>query len=201
LGCAAAGRNAAEIENCDGDASFVISLLSTSDNLNNFYDDWVRFRRSQSASIWQNVTSADPTSDNDVVKDTDLTNGVLYIGPRGSYDVAAVGNALGAPGTNPPRIRLDVDGNILAEERIGADLLCMGTTANCFEPDSLYDLDCPDTAGGVAQYMRGVAIVGNRLVPDCGDIEFVDAFRTCPNTDGRVRIMYSNGDPPVCERP
>ena len=194
------GRGPTEDENCDGDAVFSIDLYSTDDNLANYYDDVIRFERSASVGIWTNridTTGATAVATEDIFP---MNTGKIHIGDTG-YDFAPHSTL---------NLELDVEGSILSENAIGADLICDDSdlaTATCFQPQTLYDLECP----AEGWYMTGVTInTSNELRPVCTELELVVpaalADRTCADSNDYLRGIYSDGvgrggQAILCERP
>jgi len=167
----------AEQENCDGDGHFAIALYHKSNT--DHYDDYLTYARSGIEGIW-GVTAGSALPD---VYNRD-TNGKVFIGPMASYDT-----------TKPNNLKLDVAGNIFAEERIASNLICDSDGTTCFTPESLFSLSCPN----IGQYMRGVQINGtNNLEPICEHIDFIPTNDTCP-AGSFVNGIYTNGGNLVCE--
>lgn len=198
------GRNIAERENCDNDSVFTAGILSTSDNLTNYYDDRIKFKRNEQSGIWRNLLSPSLTKVNDVTKMPEL-DGVVFIGDSAQYDQSAWNDTSPA---DPNNIRLDVAGNILSEDKVGARQICTNSGTideQCFQPESLFNLTCENTnPSDPPRYMRGVSLDRNgRLVPDCGPIEFANINQDCPvinGVRGYVQAIFTNGSGLRCER-
>jgi len=174
-----AGRGPAEAENCDNDNEFTIALQSRGNAAANYYDDYLTFRRSTSTGIWAPVTG---TTD-------------LYPMPAGKIHVGSVGiyEEIPAAALN---LKMDVDGNIISEERLAAELLCDDSAmTSCFKPQTIFDLNC----GSYGQYMKGVTInSSNNLVPICEEIEFIQQSENCAS--GKyLRGIYTNGENIICD--
>ncbi len=167
-----------ERENCDNDAEFSIALQSRGAG-DAYYDDYLRLRRSVSTGIWAPVTGS-----SDLYP---IPSGKVFIGDAENYQA------------EPPAVldlKLDVDGNIIVDERIAASEICDDANkTNCFIPESLFDLDCP-SAG---EYIKGVSInAGGRLEADCQPLEFVPSQEICPNGQ-RLNGIYTDGTNAICE--
>lgn len=183
-------RGAAEAENCDGDSVFRVGLSELSPASPNYYDDYVRFKRSYDADMWVPTRSVN----------MDLypligPTGKLYIGDYGNYEAnPLIGN-----------IKLDVDGDVLVEDSVSVPLICNGDETECLDPMTFYaEFWCP-TPG---EYPTRVNIDPNGQI---NRADFQAGCETptfsasnfgygCP-AGTYLRFLYTDNTPPICQSP
>jgi len=173
-----------EDENCDGDYEFKYALQSGVDG-DNFYDDRLRFDLYESTAFWSPTTNESDSDDLFLIKDGKLSLGPNYrLNPNGDFTSDLTG-------TKTEELKLDVDGNVLAEEMLAANIICDDENLNngsCIKPETFKELECPDPG----QYMSGITILNYGLSPICEDIVFQVQNADC---DGQyVNGMYTDGN-------
>ncbi len=138
-------------ENCDGDNTFTESLAHFEGTLH--YDDYMYVQTDQSANLW--LVVADGTASN-------LPTSHIQTIPNGNVGVNTT-----APGASSPsgtEVRLDVNGNIVADT-VRTRQICMKDGSNCMSLEwnaSFFGSQKTSVSGGVRN--------------DCGDGEVISSI-------------------------
>lgn len=173
-----------ESENCDGDSRFIQGISNINEgNRPAYLDDYVTYTRVVDTSIWAKRVNADGTPDENTIYNTNMNGNI------------------GIKTTNPisSSVKLDVNGTIEASDIVSADSICDSTGANCFAPESLYNIQCP-----AGQVLDKINISGSNFSPRCVNMAVpptssTGCAMTCPGYQV-VRGFNSNGCP-VCSDP
>ncbi len=158
-------------ENCDDDATFVQSLAIARTQTANAYDDYVRFAKETSVSLWKE----------------DQGENKVYFVPNGNL-------AINMP-TADPSVALEVNGVIKAENTVLTTKICddnpynsdgsVNTNARCFNPNIIsgdYGTNCASTEL-LKGYKNGSQICETPVyqpltTTDCGPSGWVHGIKT-----------------------
>ena len=173
-GCPETGT---ERENCDNDNVFVDSLqYNTDDDMH--YDDHLAFFTRNSASLWTPQLSSSGIVNNNVVASNTGNVGI---------------------GTNSPKEKVEVVGNLNATTSVKANKICdtpsvgVGANANCMLPESLYSISKFSTACSSQEYIKSVTVsTTGQITTSCAKITFTPSNFDC-GTKG-VRAISSKGN-------
>ncbi len=156
-----------QLENCDeNDAIFVNSLRYLADT-DAYFDDIVFFNTNASSSLWR-ISNA-----------STATNTLIYNTNFGYVGV----------GVNNPVAKLDVDGDVKADESLVADNgFCMLSDTDCLFPENLGGTGMTPCPPGEA----ATGIEGNELV--CAPLFTSIIDFTCPNPGEFVTSFTNTGN-------
>mgnify|MGYP001408551906 CR=1 FL=1 len=181
-----------EGENCDGDSEFRIALQSRA-NTDDYYDDHLRYNQYENVTYWAPVSSYNESDDLYMVKTGKLSLGDNYrVSPTGDFVID--GSFLTASDQD---LKLDVDGNIIADQMVGGRILCDTEDLegdSCFNVRDITNIKCPNQG----EYVKTVTLSNYTLSVTCEQIRFEVSGQSCGGN--YVNGMYTDGVL-VCESP
>lgn len=164
IGCDAAYT--LERENCNGDSKFMQGLISSNDQTPaKYFDDYVGFNRTVSATLWAQRDSTEDTIYN--VGDGNVGIGI----------------------TTAPTARLEVEGALQADNITAAQKVC-NAAGECMKPESIYDIQCPE-----GEVIDRVTLPDGNMTARCVELTILDntAGKQACDDIQVLQGIYSNG--------
>ena len=161
-------RDGADAENCDLDGEFLAGRLASVPG-RTYYDDIVYYKMFGDSLLWQ-------------VSPFNETN--IYNSTKGNVGI----------GTDNPREKLDIDGNMRTLGKINAASLCDANGENCFSPSVIGGL-------GMRCTRRNFVMVGiENASPVCAPMAISGMGNSeCPEDE--FLAGFTTGGDAICRRP